>query len=332
MKLRDPLSKDIGKRHIPASAGSLVLADGLAFARGQIPARAGDRARPRPTRRRDRQIPADAGELRNDIDSIVLTTRHPRACGGSHARKRREKSRAGASPRVRGNLGGARDRNVRPGRIPARAGNPDLLMPKPSRSRRIPARAGEPPSTMSRAGASPRERGKPDRSSWTRWEAWKHPRRRGKLVRRRPFFVKRGQSPRMEKKLRPRPSIRSHKGLSPRMRGTGLEHLRKADERGRIPARAGGPPHRSATIGRPRAHPRGGGGKRKARCGASQRAGISPRMRGHPSTWALRRPQGGHIPAYAGGLSRGEPPGVPSRAYPRVCGGTRRGRNCFSGL
>jgi len=91
-----------------------------------------------------------------------------------------------------------------------------------------------------------------------------------------------------------------HVGLSPRVRGNHIFEKRDDDDRGTIPACAGEPrPWASCTAPR-RDYPRVCGGTGKGAGSMASIKGLSPRVRGNPSTTALIRLDDGTIPACAG--------------------------------
>ena len=116
-------------------------------------------------------------------------------------------------------------------------------------------------------------------------------------------------------------------GLSPRVRGNLSELPTPPDDAGSIPACAGEPSSAGVCGGLPQVYPRVCGGTRIAMPGNQCLGGLSPRVRGNPSCYRMRRRRPGSIPACAG-----EPKWQPldagaSEVYPRVCGGTvQRGR------
>ena len=124
-------------------------------------------------------------------------------------------------------------------------------------------------------------------------------------------------------------------GLSPRVRGNRRQHApADADERS-IPACAGEP--RGLHVHRIgwRVYPRVCGGTHKASTAIPVSRGLSPRVRGNQHRWPAAVYRRGSIPACAG---EPEPrPGrrIPTRVYPRVCGGTlpaRTGNTTDRGL
>ena len=112
-------------------------------------------------------------------------------------------------------------------------------------------------------------------------------------------------------------------GLSPRVRGNpGSAGLMVASVRS-IPACAGEP--EGNENGRPvlRVYPRVCGGTRRRGRRTSSPAGLSPRVRGNPTTGRGDEDPTGSIPACAGEPVRHHQPAGRPRVYPRVCGGTQ---------
>ena len=120
------------------------------------------------------------------------------------------------------------------------------------------------------------------------------------------------------------PHRRRCHGLSPRVRGHPVIRLPNGAYRRSIPACAGPPrtPRRSPPPSR--VYPRVCGATREFDPRRVRTEGLSPRVRGHPSSLSSSVSCPGSIPACAGPpsrrCSRGEGPWV----YPRVCGATHR--------
>ena len=254
----------------------------------------------------------------------------------------------GLSPRVRGNRypagnwgGGGQ------GLSPRVRGNPRLQHPGSPRRGSIPACAGEPrrgggagqyravyprvcggtpPSRRRRdnpAGLSPRVRGNRSASPKTvspagsipacAGEPWAGTRR----TKRWPVYPRVcGGTPKT------RTASASATGLSPRVRGNRspapgtLAGLRS------IPACAGEPAFRPVTGRVAAVYPRVCGGTLPACFQASDRPGLSPRVRGNPLTTPAMRMAPRSIPACAGEPSDRPFPRAGQWVYPRVCGGT----------
>ena len=111
-------------------------------------------------------------------------------------------------------------------------------------------------------------------------------------------------------------------GLSPRVRGNRDRRPRQTQGSGSIPACAGEPPpRRLGRFGR-RVYPRVCGGT-EAWCAAYfTTPGLSPRVRGNLARCWVLAPLAGSIPACAGEPTASDQSPLPSRVYPRVCGGT----------
>ncbi len=111
-------------------------------------------------------------------------------------------------------------------------------------------------------------------------------------------------------------------GLSPRVRGnpprTGMPEWRS----GSIPACAGEPALAASLDRVVWVYPRVCGGTPSIPMCATAQPGLSPRVRGNPPTRRGGQSSDGSIPACAGEPARRVTDPVPTRVYPRVCGGT----------
>ena len=117
-------------------------------------------------------------------------------------------------------------------------------------------------------------------------------------------------------------SFQTVKGLSPRVRGNPGWCAGRNGLRGSIPACAGEPFRDRASEPLPEVYPRVCGGTRFIGPRVDLHKGLSPRVRGNPSSSSPIHPTGRSIPACAGEPAAGAR-GRPCRAvYPRVCGGT----------
>ena len=114
-------------------------------------------------RKRQRSIPARAGEPGSACALRRHTWVYPRACGGTHHRPDQEGSRGGLSPRVRGNPNVECIASPRKRSIPARAGEPYSGCKAHSRPRVYPRACGGTPTVGTNppaaGGLSPRVRG-----------------------------------------------------------------------------------------------------------------------------------------------------------------------------
>ena len=189
-----------------------------------------------------------------------------------------------------GTIGWLTDWLIGWGLSPRVRGNPSVL-PVPSRvTRSIPARAGEPTPPSSRP-CPPRV----------------YPRACGGTFP--------GQQPEGDQR-----------GLSPRVRGNQLSSQRSNRCCRSIPARAGEPLVHRLPAPAVQVYPRACGGTFAVRLVPVPLAGLSPRVRGNPSSVKLRMASIRSIPARAG-----EPPprtatSRPTTVYPRACGGTGSGQ------
>ena len=124
--------------------------------------------------------------------------------------------------------------------------------------------------------------------------------------------------------------MRCGRGLSPRVRGNRQRSRRQDARRGSIPASAGEPTRSTPEQDDERVYPRECGGTRGVGRSGVRFGGLSPRVRGNPSSPSTRARASRSIPA-----SAGEPLGVAvlkcqRRVYPRECGGTFTAR--FTGI
>ena len=275
-------------------------------------------------------IPACAGEPHRGSPGAGVYRVYPRVCGGTAVRHRRQRKKAGLSPRVRGNRR-LQPRLHIPGRsIPACAGEPlqgTVSPPAPGVYPRVCGGTREVRTSSSVApGLSPRVRGNQEL-----WAAVVKPHRsipacagepartpappgyrgvyprvcggtlRCRLVRRR----LQGLSPRVRGNPSVAPPLTEVDGLSPRVRGNHqFPHLPHQQGRS-IPACAGEP---TASPGRwvpLSVYPRVCGGTCTTLAGCITRVGLSPRVRGN-----LRNPPGRFQPDRSIPACAGEPLGL----------------------
>ena len=116
-------------------------------------------------------------------------------------------------------------------------------------------------------------------------------------------------------------------GLSPRVRGKPLGiaagvHLQRS-----IPACAGEAPQGDGISPPGGVYPRVCGGSFVPAPGWLDATGLSPRVRGKPTTAELEFPASGSIPACAGEACRRGTADPIGAVYPRVCGGSPAGRH-----
>ena len=116
-------------------------------------------------------------------------------------------------------------------------------------------------------------------------------------------------------------------GLSPRMRGNPCCQALPQFQMGSIPAHAGEPHQSNSNQAQTRVYPRACGGTIFLHRDKIIASGLSPRMRGNPSSSRTSATAFGSIPAHAG--EPPPPPWISSRSgvYPRACGGTSMARS-----
>ena len=119
------------------------------------------------------------------------------------------------------------------------------------------------------------------------------------------------------------------------MRGNQISGNPMKEDPRSIPAYAG-EPGRALSAGQATGvYPRVCGGTVPGLCPGVGERGLSPRMRGNPTTFAPPARGKRSIPAYAGEPLAVETLSIPSGVYPRVCGGTGQpafGPACYGGL
>ena len=111
-------------------------------------------------------------------------------------------------------------------------------------------------------------------------------------------------------------------GLSPRVRGNPVIRAHKLASVRSIPARAGEPAPLAFQAQVGSVYPRACGGTCQTGLDSCLYTGLSPRVRGNPTTAARADPGVGSIPARAGEPHHGSQSRPRSRVYPRACGGT----------
>ena len=111
-------------------------------------------------------------------------------------------------------------------------------------------------------------------------------------------------------------------GLSPHVRGNPPSFNASFTSRGSIPARAGEPGTSCRTSPFRGVYPRTCGGTNAHSLSLSISKGLSPHVRGNPSSTGPCGLHGGSIPARAGEPARSGTQGRKVRVYPRTCGGT----------
>ena len=252
---------------------------------------------------------------------------YPRVCGGTACGGSGVALLAGLSPRVRGNQCRPAHTGQNPGSIPACAGEPHGSPARVRKWRVYPRVCGGTgcfqPGDGGVVGLSPRVRGNPSRSGGTYRSSRSIPACAGE--------PRTGRRPRANQKVYPRVcggTRISHifryspHGLSPRVRGNPvLSHIEGIPGRS-IPACAGEPPPLPPPPPYTPVYPRVCGGTCSAAGEWRPLPGLSPRVRGNPSSGGAGGIGGGSIPACAGEPMKSCLRWNLCRVYPRVCGGT----------
>ena len=298
---------------------------------GLSPRVRGNRTKTRMYRRGTRSIPACAGEPAAAGRFWTACRVYPRVCGGTNNQGIAGDKDAGLSPRVRGNHDQP-DAGVNDGgSIPACAGEP-LRMAVCRMTSWVYPRVcgGTPPRPVTcrpAAGLSPRVRGNLASRSLALLASGSIPACAGEPKRRRPARAKASVYPRVcggtpdVGREEPRAA-----GLSPRVRGNPRMAPPGIWRRRSIPACAGEPPERSYHGSDGQVYPRVCGGTHCQSYHWCAYHGLSPRVRGNPERQNRRSPNAGSIPACAGEPWIHRRLSAVSAVYPRVCGGTQRGR------
>ena len=218
-------------------------------------------------------------------------------------------SRAGLSPRLRGNRENLNHDVLTTGSIPAPAGEPpshlDVERGPPSV---YPRACGGTVSALSPVnavmhGSIPAPAGEPQSTKSPTTAVWVYPRACGGTgirYRRGPWLG----------------------GLSPRLRGNRAPLVHGACRARSIPAPAGEPTSSSGKASPFRVYPRACGGTDTPLRHAIRKRGLSPRLRGNHGGVAPRQPEERSIPAPAGEPRSRRKSRNGKRVYPRACGGT----------
>ena len=275
----------------------------------------------------ERSIPACAGEPTGDVIKEPAGKVYPRVCGGTSEVASLYTLKVGLSPRVRGNLLGAKDIHTEEGSIPACAGEP-IAIALSYLARRVYPRVcgGTDPRTSVTdfgVGLSPRVRGNQCGPILQASEGGSIPACAGEP---RAYDLNQPQEPVYPRVcggtfLNSPTSIRLS-GLSPRVRGNPMLRTSPYSSVGSIPACAGEPAIRSSTLLNNAVYPRVCGGTRLWDTPAVPSLGLSPRVRGNHSPATTTEERAGSIPACAGEPVTFPNSAVTFRVYPRVCGGT----------
>ena len=254
---------------------------------GLSPRVRGNLGRPRETLRRNRSIPAGAGEPIPPRPGLVGWAVYPRGCGGTTPGVTRPLVHQGLSPRVRGNRQHSPIPQTATRSIPAGAGEPEQnrMMAYPARvyPRGCGGTGHQTMSERTAPGLSPRVRGNqvplqklvPHLGSIPAGAGEPG----GSAVRESHYAVyPRGCGGTVPALL----VLLYQNGLSPRVRGNPRYPSRQSWTPGSIPAGAGEPRRRHIFISRQRVYPRGCGGTTGANVCIKTNSGLSPRVRGNP--------------------------------------------------
>ena len=274
-----------------------------------------------------RSIPACAGEPLDREASGNPAGVYPRLCGGTATGLAAPAAESGLSPPVRGNLDAIASARIPRRSIPACAGEPCQRKDSAAAAGVYPRLCGGTSARMirrgRRGGLSPPVRGNPNPALSFSAGVGSIPACAGEPHGGRLYRVGAGVYPRLCGGTAARGAgLHRRGGLSPPVRGNPLWAAARDESLGSIPACAGEPSWTARHLRRAQVYPRlcgGTGGRRLA--GAAGR-GLSPPVRGNPSSAGSARRIGRSIPACAGEpRSTRSFSGIP-RVYPRLCGGT----------
>ena len=316
-----------GRVYPRVCGGTRRLGTSLRLGWGLSPRVRGNQGGAREIARRPRSIPACAGEpngLAHGADGVRV---YPRVCGGTRPSDRCYKTRAGLSPRVRGNLWQIRRHAEHDRSIPACAGEPMMPYSSSSSARVYPRVCGGTRSSTAAwyalTGLSPRVRGNRGASGAAEPHSRSIPACAGEPRGRRRWRPGPRVYPRVcggtRRRSEPRPLS---EGLSPRVRGNRCGCPGPAPRTRSIPACAGEPVQDGLHRRRHQVYPRVCGGTADRQPFLLRAGGLSPRVRGNHLEHAYAGGEHGSIPACAGEPPCGMRPARGFRVYPRVCGGT----------
>ena len=277
--------------------------------------------------RRQRSIPACAGEPVGADEAADKAGVYPRVCGGTDDVQDNLQRENGLSPRVRGNPAGAQAAGELGGSIPACAGEPEGAWVKDKGKEVYPRVCGGTvaghPVGVGGKGLSPRVRGNRRAPAYRPPGARSIPACAGEPDRQNTATLPRAVYPRVcGGTMAWRGRRAAHCGLSPRVRGNPRPALGRAGQWGSIPACAGEPHLCGYHTGNDEVYPRVCGGTYTESVTMLRLRGLSPRVRGNPQRQWLCQSGTRSIPACAGepqSIHGDRPPPV---VYPRVCGGT----------
>ena len=272
-------------------------------------------------------IPACAGEPPTTSGVDMATWVYPRVCGGTFLRAQEHSGGIGLSPRVRGNRRRAGGRNEHVRSIPACAGEPASSRCCCCIATVYPRVCGGTAASSSGSlplvGLSPRVRGNRARRECGERRGGSIPACAGEPSVTSRLHAAREVYPRVcggtEERARMDVVV---VGLSPRVRGNLGRGGVRAVGYGSIPACAGEPLNRARGDMICRVYPRVCGGTILPFCTTCSLIGLSPRVRGNPSTARQYSSLIRSIPACAGEPSVSLMRVRIEKVYPRVCGGT----------
>ena len=272
-------------------------------------------------------IPAGAGEPRSPRGGGPASGVYPRRCGGTRYAGRRWSHVRGLSPQVRGNRRRPAGGDAQGRSIPAGAGEPPRrrrrARPRGVYPRRCGGTALQEAGALGVGGLSPQVRGNREAELRREPRLGSIPAGAGE-----PAPTARGSPPGA---VYPRrcggtsPARLDHLGrggLSPQVRGNHHGCNLNEDVSWSIPAGAGEPSGARPPGSARRVYPRRCGGTVARTVPATQKAGLSPQVRGNRRPRRRRRHHGGSIPAGAGEPRTRMGCAGSSTVYPRRCGGT----------
>ncbi len=273
-----------------------------------------------------RSIPACAGEPISCPCRTAAWTVYPRVCGGAKTSRIFTRGKTGLSPRVRGSQARAAQNDDMRRSIPACAGEPRRCRVSGGRRRVYPRVCGganmAPRRGRYRRGLSPRVRGSRVPTIRPRSCRGSIPACAGEPFVRVAPAIRPPVYPRVcGGASRAGTEALGSQGLSPRVRGSRGMTKQIIDKIRSIPACAGEPwcpPCRFAYV---KVYPRVCGGAEQRGCPPTYSTGLSPRVRGSPTTSSSASARTRSIPACAGEPVVPCPPARLDRVYPRVCGG-----------
>ena len=236
-----------------------------------------------------RSIPAGAGEPQPHFPTTGLHRVYPRGCGGTRCLGGLNYPPQGLSPRMRGNHAQLFQRGLRLGSIPAGAGEPCQQSPSRPGVRVYPRGCGgtsaKASSMVPVMGLSPRVRGNQTRFGGDQCLEGSIPAGAGeppvlRMDAKGGTVYPRGCGGTLGWKT----TGRTGTGLSPRVRGNLYNLIPYSTDYGSIPAGAGEPGQQHPNQQYQAVYPRGCGGTFQSRSPLASQTGLSPRVRGNPTS------------------------------------------------